>query len=60
MHLILLALEVAAIYCGVAYLYTCFLGMTRRIEPATAELYTFHLGLCFILSVGFLGLLLRS
>jgi hypothetical protein len=66
MLLIEILLGVAAFYSGGMYaLY--FFSMVRhyrayQAEPAVAdqmERYTFHLGICFILALGFLGILLR-
>lgn len=65
MTLIIIALVVSAIYSGGMYLW-CFAAYARNL-PAfrldrdaseAMERHTFHLGLCFILSVGFLGLIL--
>lgn len=52
-------LACCAAYCGFAYLRIADLALRGGYDRNTAELHTFHLGLCFILSVGFLGLLVR-
>lgn len=46
-----IALTLAAIYCALAYSYLAFRSF-RSGEDWEVE--TFHLGLCFILAVGFL------
>lgn len=46
-------LTVVAIYCAAMYLFLAFRAFRYREDR---ELETFHLGLCFILAVGFLGL----
>jgi hypothetical protein len=64
MNLAEIALVVSAIYCGGAYLFCAVQSWRYRegykIKPELAdqmERYTFHLGLCFILAVGFLGII---
>lgn len=55
-------LALTAIYCGGTWLWLSTgalrdrLGLTFERQDAI-ERYTFHLGLCFILAVGFLGLI---
>lgn len=61
MMLIEMLLTSAALYCGGMWLV--HFGLWARygfgqVAPET-EANTFHLGLCFILAVGFLGLLLK-
>lgn len=57
--ILIIALAVAAIYSGGAYLYVTIRTL-RNAETMSsgeivfAETNTFHLGLCFILAVGFL------
>lgn len=60
MTLIEIALGLAALYCGGVWLLNFILFAAGRLKPST-ELgaHTFHLGLCFILAAGFLGLLLK-
>lgn len=54
MHIsIALILTVIAIYCAVMYGYLGYRAIRYREDR---ELETFHLGLCFILAIGFLGL----
>jgi hypothetical protein len=59
MHLVRLGLEIAAIYSGVFYVIVFASALMGRYDRNEAELHTFHLGLCFILALGFLGLLLQ-
>lgn len=60
MTLLVIALVVSAIYSGGSWLYRGFQAYTGRIiVDEELEAHTFHLGLCFILSIGFLGLLLK-
>lgn len=68
MALIILSLLVAALYTGGAWLYFAWWSWKRResmrleqFAAARREVaeHTFRLGLCFILAVGFLGLLIR-
>jgi hypothetical protein len=62
--IILGLLVVAALYSGTAYLAVTIsalqhgsaLSYERRVQ---VELETFHLGLCFIAALGFLGVLLK-
>lgn len=63
MTLIEIALAVAALYCGGMWLFQAFVFYRSRkafaLDPnasARMENHTFHLGLCFILALGFLGL----
>jgi hypothetical protein len=49
-------LALCAAYCGITYLRVADLTMRGGYEPRLAELHTFHLGLCFILAIGFLAL----
>lgn len=54
MHIsIALILTIVAVYCAAAYAYLGFRVFRYREDH---ELTTFHLGLCFILAIGFLGL----
>lgn len=46
-----LLLTISAIYCALAYAYLVFRTFAKR---ENWENETFHLGLCFILAVGFL------
>lgn len=46
-------LTVVAVYCAAMYLFLAFRTFRYREDH---ELTTFHLGLCFILAIGFLGL----
>lgn len=55
LNVIEIALGVAALYSAVTYLVLGFLSITRRVDY---ERETFHLGLCFILAAGLLGLIL--
>lgn len=61
-HLITILLALSALYCGAMWLWLAGLSIVRRSQYDQATLIefereTFHLGLCFILSIGFLGLL---
>lgn len=61
---ILFLLGATAGYSGVMWLWLAINGMKQRSRLTYEQLVeiereTFHLGLCFILSIGFLGLLLR-
>jgi flagellar biosynthesis protein FliR len=56
MNLIIIALAVAAVYCGGMWIVLAALGMVRKADYETE---TFHLGLCFLLAIGFLGLILK-
>jgi len=56
--IIKIALALAAIYSGGAYAYVYAMALQDRVDRDDAELNTFHLGLCFILAVGFLGLIM--
>lgn len=66
MFLIIAALAVAAIYSGGMYLYSVYRfydldrngALNAMVQDEIAE-FTFRLALCFILAVGFLGLLLK-
>lgn len=64
MLLIKILLAIAATYSGGMYAVQ-FVGIIRHykaFQPGAAEAmerHTFHLGLCFILAVGFLGLILN-
>lgn len=57
MNVILVMLTLSALYCGGAWLFLAIHSFRTRVD---VELYTFHLGLCFILSIGFLGVLLQG
>lgn len=62
MWIIETTLALAATYSGGMWLYLCYVGWQSRGDRQLGddiERYTFHLGLCFILAAGFLGLLLR-
>lgn len=54
MHaLALILLLLAAVYCAVSYGYLFYRTFKHNEDW---ELETFHLGLCFILAVGFLAI----
>jgi len=57
MALIVAALSLAALYSVAMYLYLAYLSF-RDYQDYETE--TFHLGLCFILAVGFIGLILKG
>lgn len=57
MIVIIAALALTALYCGGMWGFLAFL--TFR-DGTNYERETFHLGLCFILAIGFLGLILRA
>lgn len=60
MLLILTLLTLVALYCGGMWLWRSYNALTEA-DPAVLtwiEKHTFHLGLCFILAIGFLGLIL--
>lgn len=62
MFVIQTALVLSALYCGGAWVWLCYLGIRNHstltdTQHSELESGTFHLGLCFILSTGFLGLL---
>ena len=64
MTIIVALLAVAAAYSGGMWLFTAVQSFRAReayeTRPDLAdriELYTFHLGLCFILALGFIGLI---
>jgi hypothetical protein len=59
MTLIAIALLLSALYCGGMWLYVARETMMGRYDAMTAETHTFYLGLCFILALGFLGLMLK-
>jgi hypothetical protein len=58
-------LALVALYCGGAWLFVAWSFWRVRKKVVSADIRrdvqtnTFHLGLCFILALGFLGLLLR-
>lgn len=65
MILIQILLALSALYCGGMWLFLAIRAWPRREvfrydTAARQELqsHTFHLGLCFILAAGFLGLIL--
>lgn len=67
MLLIEILLGIAALYSGgmYAFQFTVFIRNYSAyvLDPSAAdaaERYTFHLGICFIVSLGFLGLILVS
>lgn len=64
MNVIEILLALAACYCGGMYLFLAVTSFRYRagykVRPELAdqiERYTFHLGLCFILALGFLGVI---
>jgi hypothetical protein len=56
LKLVIGLLFVSALYCGAMWLLLCIRMWTRREDHETI---TFRLGLCFVLSIGFLGLIIR-
>lgn len=54
--LIEIALGLAALYAGSAWALLAYRTFAKREDW---ENETFHLGLCFVIAVGFLGLLVR-
>lgn len=56
MKILEIALGVSAIYSAAAYAWLVAQSIAHRVDY---ERETFHLGLCFILAVGFLGLLVK-
>lgn len=62
--LILILLAIVAIYCGGMWIATFII--VRKRPPQTEALrasiaqFTFHLGICFILAIGFAGLILAQ
>ena len=63
MWIIKASLALTAVYCGGMWLFLAYRGWqlrdTRTQVADGIELVTFHLGLCFILAAGFLGLILE-
>ena len=57
MLLIKIALVFAALWCGGSWLFLAYVGIRKRVD---VEQSTFRLGICFVLSVGFLGLILSN
>lgn len=57
MAFIKIMLALSAIYCAGMYSFLAILTFRNREDY---ENETFHLGLCFILAIGFLGLILTS
>jgi hypothetical protein len=57
--LIKILLAVVALYSGATCLLVYYAATRGRVNQQEAELNTFHLGLCFILALGFLGLMLK-
>lgn len=60
--LIRILLSLSAIYSGLMYLYCAGVMMLRRGTMSQQECcdlstYSFHLALCFILALGFLGMM---
>lgn len=54
-------LAVAALYSGIEWLRLSVIQIRgRAADPDAVERYTFHLGLCFIIAVGFLGLIAKG
>jgi hypothetical protein len=63
MVLIKIMLAVSALYCAGMYAWVYVYGIRKgrsltAAQMASIEANTFHLGICFILAIGFLGLLL--
>lgn len=56
MALIKIALALAAFYSGGMYIALFLVSVLKRVDY---ERETFHLGLCFILAMGFLGLIVK-
>ena len=66
MVIIEIALALTALYCGGMWLYLSAQSIRHwdayKASPEASdrlELYTFHLGLCFILAAGFLALIME-
>jgi hypothetical protein len=62
MFIVQAILALSALYCGGVWGWLCFLGIKhRRVltpdQQTEMERQTFHLGLCLILALGFLGLI---
>ncbi len=57
MTFVIAALILSALYCAGMYGFLAYLTFRDQRDYETE---TFHLGLCFILSVGFLGLVLKG
>ena len=59
MAIIPILLALVALYCGGMWLFVFAQSLRGglHISPEMAEEHSFHLGLCFILAIGFLGLL---
>jgi hypothetical protein len=57
MAIIKVLLAVSALYCAGMWVFLAIYAARMRTNLETE---TFHLGLCFILSIGFLGLLLAQ
>lgn len=55
MAFIEIMLALSALYCACMYAFLGFLTFRDRVNY---ENETFHLGLCFILAIGFLGLIM--
>lgn len=54
MSIIEILLVLVALYCGGSWLFLAWHSFRHRTDVETV---TFHLGLCFILAIGFLGLI---
>lgn len=58
-----IALAVSAVYCGGMWLWLAVItGFNRAGDEGQRRAVatdTFHLGLCFVISVGFLGVLVK-
>ncbi len=54
MNIIQALLMLSALYCAASYCFLAYRTFRRREDW---ENETFHLGLCFILAIGFLGLI---
>ncbi|AIT81229.1 hypothetical protein [Novosphingobium pentaromativorans] len=60
--IIIALLILAAVYCGGMWAWIAYIAVKDRARFMADELIeferqTFHLGLCFILAIGFLGLI---
>ena len=62
MTIIMVMLTVIAAYCFGMWLRLAYHGMTQNLlttELESIEQQTFHLGLCGVLALGFVGLMLK-
>ena len=60
--IIIALLLIVSLYCGGMWLWMAWImlddrGRLSRADLIEFERQTFHLGLCFILAIGFLGLI---